>query len=333
MSPSDSEANALRDEAAEVARFAREIEHLAQGIVRDRFDRGDAKLLARSLEELRHALATLARYRHRRKVAIFGSARTPAEHADFQHTVRFARAMADEGWMVVTGAGPGIMEAGHLGAAIQHSIGINIRLPFEQAANPIIARDEKLVHLNYFFTRKLVFIKESDGVVLFPGGFGTLDEGFEVLTLLQTGKANPFPVVMLEAPGGEYWRHWLDYVERRLLHAGMISPEDLHLFLVTQSIEEAVAEIVGFYRTYHSLRYVRGKLVIRLNQAVPDDVFERIRSEFGDILTRGDFERTTAHAHEANEPLVAHLPRLVFAFNRRSFGRLRQLINVLNGRA
>jgi uncharacterized protein (TIGR00730 family) len=232
--------------------------------------------------------------------------------------------------MVVTGAGGGIMEAAHRGAGAEHSIGVNIRLPFEQSANPVVANSQNLVDLHYFFTRKLVFLKDASGVVLFPGGFGTLDEGFEVLTLIQTGKALPVPVVLLDVPSGRYWEHWLEYIDQRLYRQRMISAEDFHLFRITHSIEEAVAELNNFYRVYHSLRFVRDRLVIRTLTPIPDARFEQIRADFKDILDGGDFVRGQAHYHEANEPDVAHLPRLYFRFNRRSTGRLRELINLIN---
>lgn len=321
-----------RDEAAEIAKLIGEIKETADKLVRDGVDRGDAKLLARSLKELRYSFKLLAKYRQRPKVTIFGSARTPPDAAAFRQARAFGKAMAEEGWMVVTGAGPGIMEAGHEGAGAENSIGINILLPFEQDANPVIAADEKLIHLRYFFTRKLVFLKESDGVALFPGGFGTLDEGFEVLTLLQTGKAAMIPVVLVDEPGGRYWAHWLEYVEEQLLRGGLISPEDLHLFRITDSVDVAKQEFLDFYRVYHSMRYVLGWLVFRLREPIPEAKLAEIRRDFKDILRGGDFELAEAHAHEANEPHVADLPRLAFKFDRRSYGRLRQLIDVLNRR-
>jgi uncharacterized protein (TIGR00730 family) len=319
-----------RDEAAESARFVEEIRRTAEGLLSDDADRGDVKLIARALSELRVAIKVLSRYRHRRKVTMFGSARTPPDDPVYKHAVEFGRAMAREGYMVVTGGGPGIMEAGHVGAGPEASIGINIVLPFEQAANTVIAGDEKLIHTRYFFTRKLLFLKESDAVVLFPGGFGTLDEGFEALTLLQTGRAELMPIVLVDAPGGSYWTHWDQYVRAQLFDAGLISEEDLHLYKITSSIEEAVREITGFYRVFHSQRYVRGRLVLRLNRTLDEAFIERLNRDFADMLTGRAIRMGEAHADEFNEPQLADLPRLYVPFDRKSFGRLRQMIDRIN---
>ena len=320
----------LRDDTAESIYFAQQIKATAEGLLSDGADRGEIKLLARALHELRDAFRLLARYRDRRKVTIFGSARTQPGTPGYEHAVALGQAMAQAGFMVITGAGPGIMEAGHRGAGTDTSIGINIRLPFEQDANQIIAEDEKLINLNYFFTRKLLFIKESDGLVLFPGGFGTLDEGFEALTLLQTGKSKLMPIVMVDEPKGTYWEKWREYVEKSLLGGQMISREDLSLFRITHSIEEAVAEIAGFYRVFHSERYVRGQLALRLKTRPDEALMQRIRREFADILAGGRFRLGHAHPDEANEPELAALPRLFVPFNRHSAGRLRQLIDLIN---
>jgi predicted Rossmann-fold nucleotide-binding protein len=222
------------------------------------------------------------------------------------------------------------MEAGHVGAGRENSIGVNILLPFEQEANAIIAGDAKLMHLKYFFTRKLLFVKESDAIALFPGGFGTQDEGFEVLTLIQTGKSHLFPVVMVDEPGGDYWKRWQDFVVDVLLARKLISPEDLHLYKITDSVDEAVAEVLAFYRVYHSMRYVNGSLVLRLQHALSEPLLERIRHEFADILVGGTFEQTAALPEEANDVHLATLPRLRFRFDRRSLGRLRVLIDTIN---
>jgi len=232
--------------------------------------------------------------------------------------------------MVVTGGGEGIMEAAHVGAGQNLSMGINILLPFEQAANRIIAGDPKLIHVKYFFTRKLLFVKESDGLALFPGGFGTLDEAFEVLTLLQTGKSKLFPIVLLDEPGGDYWRLWKEFVEGNLLRRKLISPEDLSLFRVTDDMAVAVDQILGFYRVFHSMRYVGKELVIRLSRPLPGGALSRIRGEFSDILASGSFRLGTSLPDEGNEPRLADLPRLIFRFNRKNFGRLRMLVDHLN---
>lgn len=322
-----------RDDAADAARFVQEIKDTADKLLADGAGRGDIKLLARALKELRYSFRLLRRYRDRRKITIFGSARTAPNSPGYQQAVALGKAFARAGYMVITGAGPGIMEAGHIGAGADLSIGFNIRLPFEQEANEVIAEDEKLVNLNYFFTRKLLFIKETDALVLFPGGFGTLDECYEALTLIQTGKSPVIPIVMVDVPGGAYWEHWRQYTERYLFDAGMISAEDFRLFRIVHSVEDALAEVQSFYRVYHSQRYVRGRLVLRLQKPVADALLERLNREFADILLRGHITRGPAHADEANEPELGELERLYIPFDRKSFGRLRQLIDLVNADA
>src|SRR5262245_21025328 len=234
-----------------------QIKETADKLIRDHANRGDVKLLSTALKELRYSFNVFSPYRDRRKVTVFGSARIKTDHPAYAAAVEFSRRMAEAGFMVITGAAAGIMEAGHVGAGREASIGVNILLPFEQAANTVIAGDIKLMHLKYFFTRKLLFVKECDGIALFPGGFGTQDECFEVLTLVQTGKSHLFPIVMVDEPGGDYWVRWRQYVEEVLLARGLISPADLALFKVTDSVAEAVEEVLTFYRVYHSMRYVR----------------------------------------------------------------------------
>jgi uncharacterized protein (TIGR00730 family) len=238
--------------------------------------------------------------------------------------------MAEAGYMVITGAANGIMEAGHVGAGRENSIGVNILLPFEQHANAVIAGDVKLMHLKYFFTRKLLFVKESDAIALFPGGFGTQDECFEVLTLVQTGKSHLFPIVMVDEPGGDYWQQWQRYIKDVLLERELISPADLALYKVTDSVDEAVAEILGFYRVYHSMRYVNGDLVLRLQHTLSEELLKKISAEYTDILEAGTFEQTGALAAEASDPHLATMPRLRFRFDRRNLGRLRMLIDTIN---
>jgi uncharacterized protein (TIGR00730 family) len=261
---------------------------------------------------------------------VFGSARTLPDQPAYQQALDFGRGMAEHDWLVVTGAASGIMEAGHTGAGRDHSMGLNILLPFEQSANPIIAGDPKLVYMKYFFTRKLMFVKESDAFCLMPGGFGTLDEGLEVLTLLQTGKHNMMPVVMLDEPGGDYWRVFDAFVRRQLLDRGMISPEDMSLYRVTDRVDEAVTEILQFFRVYHSMRFVKKKLVLRLQQQPSEVLLAEINDNFHDILTAGRFAISEPLREEVEESELAALPRLVFHFNRHAFGRLRQLIDRLN---
>jgi uncharacterized protein (TIGR00730 family) len=222
------------------------------------------------------------------------------------------------------------MEAGHIGAGRENSMGLNIMLPFEQYANPVIAGDAKLVHMKYFFTRKLMFVKECDAVCLLPGGFGTLDEGLEVLTLLQTGKRDMVPVVFLDAPGGTFWHEFVDFLDRRLLADRLISPEDRALYRLTDSVEEAVDEILKFFHAYHSMRYVKNKLVVRLTRRPTPELLDTINAGFADILSGGDFALGGPLGEERDEPDLKTLPRLIFRFNRRSLGRLRQLIDLLN---
>ena len=238
--------------------------------------------------------------------------------------------MAKHDWLIVTGAASGIMEAGHRGAGRTHSMGLNIMLPFEQEANPVIAGDHKLVHMKYFFTRKLMFVKECDAVVCLPGGFGTLDEALEVLTLLQTGKRDMVPVVLLDEPGGSYWQDLHRFIAQHLLGEGMICAEDHSLYKVTDRYEEAVAEVLDFYRVYHSMRYVKQKLVLRLQHRLDASLVDAINQSFRDVLVEGVFEQRDAFSDERDEPELSHLPRLAFHFNRRNLGRLRQLIDWIN---
>lgn len=307
-----------------------EIRETADKIARDKTSRGDVKILSRAIRELRYAFRVFAPYRRRRKVSIFGSARTPTDHPAYQQAVQFGEAMSKEKWMVVTGAAFGIMEAGHVGAGRENSLGLNIMLPFEQSANPIINGDPKLVHMKYFFTRKLMFVKECDAVVCCPGGFGTLDEALEVLTLLQTGKRDMVPVVLLDAPGDNYWQEFHDYVVDHLLARRLISPDDLKLYRITDDCQTAVDEVLGFFRVYHSMRYVKRQLVFRLQQRLSDELLAAINDHFASILFDGKFEQRSALAVEKDEPELLDMPRLVFNFNRRALGKLRMLIDTIN---
>src|SRR5437870_8354233 len=246
--------------------LVQQLKETADKLIRDQANRGDIKLLNTALKELRYAFKVFAPYRNQRKVTVFGSARVPSDHPAYHQAVLFSRKIVEAGFMVITGAASGIMEAGHVGAGRESSIGVNILLPFEQEANAIIAGDIKLMHLKYFFTRKLLFVKESDAVALFPGGFGTQDEGFEVLTLVQTGKSHLFPIVMVDEPGGDYWKQWERYIKEVLLARRLISPSDLALFKVTDSVDEALAEVLNFYRVYHSMRFVKDEMVLRLKK-------------------------------------------------------------------
>ena len=310
--------------------FAASLKETADKLVRDHASRGDLKLLATAARELRYCYKVFAPYRGVRKVTVFGSARTPPGHPAYESAVEFGRKMAAANYMVITGAAAGIMEAGHVGAGRDMSFGLNIILPFEQGANPIIEGDPKLMNLRYFFTRKLMFLKESDAVVLFPGGFGTHDEAFEALTLIQTGKSHIFPVVMVDEPGGTYWKNWQKFVTDELLARDYISPADLKLYLVTESVDEAVKEVCQFHRVYHSMRYVRDELILRLTRAISDATLAKLNAEFADVLVSGEFRLTAARHQERNEPKLARLPRLAFRYNRASAGRLRGVIDVVN---
>jgi uncharacterized protein (TIGR00730 family) len=299
-------------------------------LLRDQTNRGDIKLINKSFKELRYALKVFAPYRDVRKVSIFGSARTLESHEDYGAAARFGKTMADAGWMVITGAGGGIMAAGHGGAGAKPSFGLAIRLPFEQATNVHIADDPKLINFKYFFTRKLMFLRSSHAIALFPGGFGTMDEGFEVLTLIQTGKSVPAPIVLVDRPGGDFWHAWQRYVEKHLLDRGLISGHDLHLYKITDDVEEAVREVRHFYRNYHSLRFAREDIILRLHRGPDEEQLEEIRKKFSDLLVAGTFRAGPALPVERDEPALQSLDRLTFNYNRRDAGRLRLLINHLN---
>jgi len=310
--------------------YINELIATAQQLLDDGTSIGDLKIATGALREMRAAFKMFAPYRGVRKVSTFGSARTQSGDPVFKLAEEFARCIADRGYMVITGAGPGIMEACQRGAGRDRSFGINIRLPHEQSANIVIHGDPKCMHFRYFFTRKLFFLKEADAVVLFPGGFGTHDEGFETLTLLQTGKTRPVPLVLLDRPRGTYWKTWQRYVEDHILRRGMIDKEDLALYKVTDNVEAAVDEITGFYRVYHSSRYVRDQLVIRLLHPLPAAFVRALAEEFHDIIVDGVLEQRAAFPAERDDPEVFHLPRLSCRFDRRHYGRLRVLIDRIN---
>lgn len=295
----------------------------------DQATTGDLKLLNSALKELRYAFKIFRPYRHIRKVATFGSARVGHDHPAYAIASEFGRQMASAQWMVITGAASGVMRAGHEGAGAAASFGLNIRLPFEQDANEVIADDAKLVNCKYFFTRKLLFLKESHATALFPGGFGTLDEGFESLTLVQTGKSEPRPIVFVDAPGGAFWRPMLRFFEEQLVRGGMISPADQAIYHVAESAQDAARHILDFYATYHSMRYFNDRLVLRLQRPLSIGAPGALSREFRDILT-GDILAGKALPEEVDEPELAKLPRLVVPFNRSQFGRLAQLIHRVN---
>lgn len=299
-------------------------------LLRDTNNRADLKLINTSLKELRYALKVFGPYKDVRKISVFGSARTAVDHADYLAALEFSKRIAAIGWMVITGAGGGIMAAGHGGAGAAPSFGLAIRLPFEQRTNEFIEGDPKLINFKYFFTRKLMFVRSSHAIALFPGGFGTMDEGFEVLTLIQTGKAAPMPIVFIDHQGSGFWEGWRKYVEGHLLPSKLISPADLNLYKITQDLDEGIHEVTHFYNTYHSIRYVRDTLVMRLQRRPSGQQLDEIRRKFGHMSMKGTMEITDPLPLERDEPAIAHLPRLTFAFNKRDQGGLRQLINFLN---
>jgi len=309
-------------------RFESELVTTSLKLFEDGASVADLKIANSALKELRYGFKVFAPYRAVPKVTVFGSARTPADHSISDQARAFGSRMTEAGWMVITGAGSGVMGAAQEGAGRERSFGMNIRLPFEQDANPWIADDPKLISFKYFFTRKLFLVREAWAMAFFPGGFGTGDEVFESLTLIQTGKAEIVPVVLVDAPGGVYWRRWADFVREQMVETGMISPEDLNLFRLTDSVEEAATEIERFYRVYHSYRYVGETLVIRLRHALPSATVPEISLRFSDIL-KGPAEQVP-HALEAERGEFQELPRLVLPFNRSGFSRLRQLIDFLN---
>ena len=289
---------------------------------------GDLKIANTALAEMAEAFRVFRPYRHIRKVTMFGSARTKPDDPIYILARDLAAKLAAADWMVVTGAGPGIMAAGLEGAGRDHAFGVNIRLPFEGDANPFIAQDPKLVEMRYFFTRKLMLIKESHAYAVLPGGFGTQDESFELLTLLQTGKAEPAPVVMVETPGGTYWHAWLRFVQDAAIDAGWVSPEDQALFKVTNTLEEAADEILGFYRNYHSIRFVGDLLVLRLQVQPSKAELADLNRRFADIVVRGNIRTAGPFPPERNDH--PELPRIAFRFDRFHFARLRQLIDAVN---
>jgi uncharacterized protein (TIGR00730 family) len=290
----------------------------------------DLKIVNRAVKELRHAFRVFHDYRDRRKISIFGSARTASDDPNYQLAFQFSRQIVEAGFMVITGGADGIMRACQEGAGRENSFGVNIMLPFEQGPNTTIADDPKLVTFKYFFTRKLIFQKEANAIALFPGGFGTHDEGFEILTLAQTGKSDPQPIVCLQAPGCDYWDEWYAFVTRQLLVRNLINPEDLSLFKITTSVDDAIHEISSFYRRFHSIRYVGRLLAMRLKTSISPEHVAGLHETFGDLLSEGTFELRGPLPEELDEPDLRDSPRLVFTSNRRSASRLRQLIDHLN---
>ena len=299
-------------------------------LLKDVKDSGDVRVIQTALRELRFAFKLFAPYAHVRKVTMFGSARTHPSRQEYQQGVEFGRKIAAAGFMVITGAGPGIMQAGHEGAGPEMSFGVSIRLPWEQSANPVIREDKKLVTFKYFFTRKLIFIRHSDAIALFPGGFGTMDEGYEALTLMQTGKSQLMPLVLIDRPGGTFWKTWDRHVREHLLRDELISPDDLNLYQITDDTDQAVKIITRFYRNFHSSRFVKDLFVIRLKHAPSDSALKAMYEDFADINTGPPIKRIEPTPEEREGTDHLELPRIAFKFNRRDYGRLRQLVDVLN---
>jgi hypothetical protein len=293
-------------------------------------DTGDVRVIQTALRELRYSFRLFAPYANKRKVTIFGSARTLPGQPEYQQAIEFGRQIVEAGFMVITGAGPGIMQAGHEGAGPENSFGANIRLPWEQSANPVIREDEKLITFKYFFTRKLIFIRHSDAIVLFPGGFGTLDEGYEALTLMQTGKSQLMPLVLIDRPDGTYWKTWDRHIREHLLRGQLISPDDLNLYHITNDTGKAVKIITRFYRNFHSSRFVKSLLVVRLKDAPPEAVLRVLNKEFADIIPGAPIKIIKPTPEEIADNDNLNLARVAFGFNRRDYGRLRQLIDALN---
>jgi len=311
-------------------RLVRELIVHALKCRRDELEVLDLKVLSRAMAEFRYAARVFKPYRDRRKVSIFGSARTPEDDPYYKMAVEFARQLVQAGFMVITGAAEGIMKAGNVGAGAEASFGVNILLPFEQAPNPVIGDDPKLITFKYFFTRKIFFLMEASAVALFPGGFGTHDEGFETLTLIQTGKATPMPFLLMELPGETYWESFDAFIREELLGRKLISERDTLLYKIVHSPEEGVAHVKRFYSVYHSMRFVRDRLVMRLERELSEQALQTLATEFADLVKRGAIEKSRALAEESNEPELADKPRLVFALNRQSPSRLIEMIWRIN---
>lgn len=293
-------------------------------------DRGDLKLVNNTLKELRYSFKIFSPYRNVKKVVIFGSARSKKGSSEYKMAEEFAKKITEKGYMLVTGGGPGVMEAGNKGAKRGADFGLNIRLPFEQKTNPYLDEKEKVINFKYFFTRKLIFIKETDATVLFPGGFGTNDEGFEALTLIQTGKSKPRPIVLIGPKGSTYWASWKHFMNNQLVKNGFIKKEDFYLFSVEKDVDKAIEYIENFYKVYHSIRYISGLTVIRLNKKISEKTLNFLNQEFKGILTRGKIIFSTALEEEVQRGECLDLPRLIMHFNLRDYGLLCKMICTIN---
>lgn len=290
----------------------------------------DLKMLNNTMKEMRYTNKVFAPYRHRKKVTIFGSARTTPNDPIYHKCISFSQLLAEKGYMIITGGGPGIMQAGNEGAGCENSFAVNIRLPYEQAPNQIMLENSRLITYKYFFNRKVAFVKESDAIAVFPGGFGTLDEAMEVFTLIQTGKTSPKPLVLIDDNSG-YWDMWFNFIKDAMLGRGYIAADDFAIFTFTRDIEEGVRVIEEFYRNYHSLRFVDGKLVIRLNKILSDEDIEQLEKEFPEVFRPGSrIERTHPLPEESDEPDIMHLPRISLCFDHQHYGLLIAFIGRIN---
>jgi uncharacterized protein (TIGR00730 family) len=321
---------ARKSGSVETEYLLREILTTAIKLGKESGDKGDLKLVNNTLKELRYSFKIFSPYRHVKKSVIFGSARSKNTSAEYLMAEAFARKLTEKGYMIVTGGGPGVMEAGNKGAKRGQDFALNIRLPFEQKTNPYIQEKDRIINFKYFFNRKLIFIKETDATALFPGGFGTQDEGFEMLTLIQTGKSKPRPIVLMEPKGSTYWTQWMHYVNKELVKKGYIKKEDLNLFRIVKTVAAGIKYIEDFYKVYHSIRYVSGLTVLRLNKKTSDKTLKFINKKFKGILTSGEIKLSPPTDKEIQEGEYLSLPRLAMNFNMRDYGRLCEMIRVIN---
>jgi len=329
----DSAVDQLIEQAEGVRRpeFVREMIIAAIKAGQEDDESADLKLMNTTLKEMRFTSKVFGPYRNKRKVTVFGSARTKPEEPTYEMAKQFGRRLAEAGYMVITGGGGGIMQAANEGAGPEYSFGVNIRLPFEQKPNPVLHGNPRLITYKYFFNRKVAFLKEADAVALFPGGFGTLDEAMETLTLVQTGKRNPLPLVLVDDPVCSYWNAFIKFVEEELLARNLISRSDLALFERVDSVDTAIARINRFYSRYHSMRFVNGQLVVRMTSKFGPSNITKLKERFQDILLpQGDIVASEALPEEVEDGDAVDLPRIVVDFNRHDFGRLRSLIDEIN---
>ena len=309
----------IREMLLSVLMIGKDIDYLA-----------DLKLINRTIQEMRYTAKVFSPYRDKKKVTIFGSARTAPDEEMYQKCLLFSRVLAERGYMIITGGGPGIMQAGNEGAGSENSFAVNIRLPFEQQPNPTMLRNKRLITYKYFFNRKVAFVKEADAVAVFPGGFGTLDEAMEVFTLVQTGKTSPKPLILIDDQDG-YWEQFFDFVKQSLLVKGFISGEDFSIFTVTKDVNEAIEVIEAFYRTYHSIRFIGHRLVIRLNKKITPGQIATLEDEFSELIKEGDHIRyCVPFPEEADEPDLSELPRISMLFDHHHYGLLLAFIHRIN---